>query len=127
MKSLIAIVLGLSLLAACSSPSPLCTEITSVSTTIATAISAQCGCDEAAVESSIFPLVNIAGMCTVSGPVADVVCPLAGQQLASLLGSAFPSSWKCTAAAACVGVVLAPAVAACEAIPFAPAPKPSNK
>ena len=63
-----------------------------VATSAATTIAAQCGCNEAAVYASVFPLVNVAGMCnTTGGPIAGLVCPLAGQRTSSLLGGTFPA------------------------------------
>lgn len=108
------------LLPACASK-PLCPVVDMVATSAATTIAAQCGCNEAAVYASVFPLVNVAGMCnTTGGPIAGLVCPLAGQELSSLLGGTFPASWQCTNAASCVGTVLSPLVSLCETLPFKP-------
>lgn len=116
------LVFMLFLLNACASK-PLCPVVTTVSDSMSGFIAARCGCDQTAVQASIFPIVNVGGMCnTAGGPIAGVVCPLAASELAGLLGSTFPASWKCTNASSCVGTILTPLTTLCESLPFAPKP-----
>ncbi len=117
--------LGLLLLSvsACQSTSPLCNAVTYVSTSVATTVANNCGCNEAAVQATIYPLVNVAGVCVApakGGTIADIACPVAGDLLTGLLSTKFPAAWECTNASACVGNVVSVAVAACEQLPFKP-------
>lgn len=101
---------------------PLCGAVTGLSQDLATTVSNACSCNQTAVAASFFSVLNVAGTCTVGGPIASLICPSAVDAISAFVSSRLnQSSWQCTGFSnpTCGGGLMAALQAACLVIPVA--------
>ena len=113
-------------MSSCSSvKAALCPAVQIEAASLSSAVSAACGCDQAAMDTDFFNSLNVIGVCTVAVPVGGVVsqfvCPdVIGLVIGAVGNAASNGKWHCTNVPACLGGIQTVLATACSVIPFAP-------